>query len=372
MGQLKQLHERFGQSPWLDDLRRDWLEDGTLQSLIDRGVRGVTSNPSTFEKAVAKSEAYAQQLKLLVPQSRSERDLYWPLVLTDVRRALDLFLPLHEASGGQDGFVSLELAPEIAHDAEESIRSAQSFLAQINLPNLLVKVPATAAGVVAVRELISRGQSINVTLLFSLERYDQIIEAYLSGLEANKGDLSSIHSVASFFVSRVDVEVARRLPHLGARAVLELDNQLGAAQAKLAYQHFREHFSGERWRALVKRGAHPQRLLWASTSVKDPHLPPAYYAEQLIGPETVDTMPIELIEVVDRLDKLDATLEQGAPRAQAMFDHASELGLDVADVSRVLEAEGIAKFEASFQHTLTALRQQAARFDPRWSEGRAK
>ena len=247
MTKLQKLHSDHGQSPWLDNLRRDWLLDGTLQSWIGRGVRGVTSNPTIFQKAMSQGTAYDEQFTELLRSGMSVPDAYWAMVVSDVEDTRAVFRPVHEASGGEDGFVSLELAPEQARDTAASIEAARRFHEQIAEPNLYVKIPATAEGTPAVEAMVAEGRNINITLIFSLERYADVMEAYLSGLEACDGDLSSVRSVASFFVSRVDTEVDRRLEAIGSDEALALRGKAAVAQAKLAYRDFRRTFSGSRW-----------------------------------------------------------------------------------------------------------------------------
>ena len=268
MTRLRQLHAEQGQSPWLDNLTRGHLRNGTLIRLVENGIRGVTANPTTFEKAIASSADYDTDFEALTKRFGIE-SAYWELVIADVEVALGLLRPVYDESGGDDGFVSLELDPGLAHDTEGSVAAARWLHERIHEPNLLVKIPGTAEGIPAVRQMIAEGRSINITLLFSLERYTETVEAYLSGLETLAGaggDLSRVHSVASFFVSRVDTEVDRRLDIVGAEDALRLRERTAVAQAKLAYRLFQEHFSGARWERLATLGARIQRPLWASTS----------------------------------------------------------------------------------------------------------
>ncbi len=266
MTRLQQLYERHGQSPWLDNLTRGDLAGGRLGRLVAQGIRGITSNPTIIAKAVSGSADYDAQLAALAAKGDDAEASYWSLVTSDLQGALAVLRPLYEHSGGGDGFVSVELAPALAHDSQASVAAARALHQRIPEPNLLVKIPATAEGVPAVRETIAEGRSVNVTLLFGLDRYEQIIEAYLAGLEAHDGDLARVHSVASFFVSRVDTEVDRRLQAIGTPQALALQGRAALAQAKLAYRLFQDRFSGPRWQALAARGARPQRPLWASTS----------------------------------------------------------------------------------------------------------
>jgi transaldolase len=362
---LSELHQHFGQSPWLDDLRRDWLRDGTLDRWIERGVRGVTSNPSIFQKAMAAGTAYDDQFAQLSRDGASAVRAYWAMATTDVADALDRFRPLFHDSGGGDGFVSLELAPDLAHDTDGSVAAATRLHADICRPNLLVKIPATAEGVAAIQRMIAQGSSINVTLIFSLARYQEVMEAYLSGLEelessdAGAASLPRVHSVASFFISRVDVEVDRRLEAIGTPEALELRGRAALAQAKLAYRAFRQTFSGPRWEALAARGARLQRPLWASTSTKNPDYPDTLYVDSLIGPDTVDTMPVATLEAFEERGTLAETASQGVDEAEAVFRRLAEVGVDLDDVTEVIEEEGVAAFAKSFDEGIDALADKA-------------
>ncbi len=371
MTKLTDLYQAHGQSPWLDDLRRDWLADGTLERWIERGVRGVTSNPSIFQKAMAAGTAYDDQFTQLSKDGCSAVRAYWAMAASDVTDALDMFTPLFHESGGADGFVSLELAPDLAHDTEGSVEAARRFHADISRPNLLVKIPATAAGIPAIQRMIAQGSSINVTLIFSLERYGEVMEAYLSGLEEleacehGAASLPRVHSVASFFISRVDVEIDRRLEAIGSPEALELRGQAAVAQAKLAYRAFRQSFSGPRWEALAAKGALVQRPLWASTSTKNPDYPDTLYVDQLIGPNTVNTLPVATLEAFDDHGTLAATAEEGVDEAERLFERLAALGVDLDDVGRVLEDEGVAAYAKSFDQGIDALAAEAAELSRR-------
>jgi transaldolase len=366
MTNLQDLYTGHGQSPWLDDLRRDWLADGTLARWVERGVRGVTSNPSIFQKAMAAGSAYDEQFTELAKDGCSATRAYWAMVTTDVADALDLLRPLYHDSRGSDGYVSLELAPDLAHDTQASVEAARRLHTDLSRPNLLVKIPGTAAGVPAVRRMIAEGASINVTLIFSLQRYGEVMEAYLTGLEeleasdAGAGSLGRVHSVASFFVSRVDVEVDRRLEAIASPEALELRGRAAVAQAKLAYRSFCQVFSGERWAALAARGAHVQRPLWASTSTKNPSYPDTLYVDNLIGPDTVNTMPVTTLGAFEDHGTLGASAAEGADAAEALFDRLEAVGIDLDEVSRVLEDEGVAAFAKSFETGIDALEAKVA------------
>lgn len=357
---LHELCDPHGQSPWLDELQRSWLKDGTLARLVERGVRGVTSNPTRFEEAISGSDAYDHQFRELLASGLDVPAAYWDLVITDIVAASTELEAVHDSSGGRDGFVSVELGPHLADDTEASIESARDLHRRIKRPNVFVKVPATAQGVPAIERLIAEGFNTNVTLVFSLDRYDEVIEAYLRGLERHEGDLSRVHSVASFFVSRVDTEVDQRLESIDTPEARELQGRAAIAQAKLAYRLFRERFSGERWQRLADRGANLQRPLWASTSTKNPEHPDTRYVESLVGPDTVDTMPLDTLEAFVDHGRLARTLDTDVDVADAELRRLVEVGIDLDDVTRVLEEEGVAKFAKSFDSLLATMEQQSA------------
>ena len=359
MTRLRQLFEEQGQSPWLDNLKRAYLTGGRLAQLRDGGIRGVTSNPTIFQKAIAGQPDYDDQFKTLVEHHETVEDAYWDLVVDDVSAALDTLAPIHAESGGSDGFVSIELDPAMAHDCDASVGAARHLHDRIDRPNLLVKIPATDEGVTAVQRMIAEGRSINITLIFSLERYDEVIEAYLAGLEEYDGDLSKVNSVASFFVSRVDTEVDRRLTSVGSDDAKDLRGRAAVAQAKLAYELFRDRFSGRRWEHLAARGARLQRPLWASTSTKNPDLPDTLYVDSLIGPDTVNTMPDATIDAFEDHGTVAPTIDAGVDEAHDVMTRLDSLGVDMADVASVLEDEGAAAFVKSFQELMTALADKA-------------
>jgi transaldolase len=347
------LHQlsALGQSVWIDYLSRDLIESGDLAKAIDEdAVVGVTSNPSIFQKALAHGRAYDEQIA--AGSKGDPKHIFLGLALHDVAAACDLLGPIWERTRARDGYVSIEVEPTLAGDTEATIEQATHFHQAIARRNLLVKIPATDAGVSAIEEMTACGYSINVTLIFSLRRHRQIAEAYLRGLErlaAAGGDPSRVHSVASFFVSRVDTETDRRLAAAGRD---DLKGQLGIANAKLAYQQYKELFSGGRWETLAARGATAQRCLWASTSTKDPSLPDTLYVEELIGPETISTMPAETIRAFQDHGRVEERLESDLPEAQYLFNQLYAAGIDYDDVVAVLEREGIDKFVASFDELL--------------------
>jgi transaldolase len=358
---LHQLFEQEGQSPWIDNLKRSYLTSGELQRLVDEGIRGVTSNPTIFQKAIAGSADYDDEFARLV-ETMTVQQAYWTLVCNDVTNALAVLRPVYDSSGGGDGFVSLEVAPILATDTIGTIEAARQLHRRVNRPNLMVKIPGTKEGVPAIRRMISEGRNINVTLIFSLSRYDDVIEAYLSGLEelvAAGGDPSQVHSVASFFVSRVDTEVDRRLAKLGP-AGRGLQGKAAIAQAKLAYQLFLRRFAGPRWDALAAKAAHKQRPLWASTSVKNPAYPDLMYVENLIGPETVDTLPDATVDAFLDHGVIARTLDQGADEAREVLARLAEIGVDMEEVGQVLEDEGVAAFAKSFDELMQSLEDKAA------------
>jgi transaldolase len=360
MTRLQQLFAEQGQSPWLDNLKRGYLRSGELGRLIRAGIRGVTANPTIFEHAIAESEDYDEQFASLIRRHVGVEDAYWDLVIDDIVHALHMLRPLHDDSEGGDGFASVELPPSLANNTAGSIVTARSLHQQINEPNLLVKIPATSAGIPAIRQMIAEGRNINVTLIFSLDRYEQVIQAYLSGLEACPGDLSGIHSVASFFLSRVDTEVDRRLDALGINQSRALRGRAAVAQAKLAHRIFRARFSGPRWVRLADRGARIQRPLWASTSTKNPDYPDTLYVDNLIGPDTVNTMPEHTIAAFEDHGSVARTVDARVDDAVEVLDRLRAVGVDMADVARTLEEQAVAAFSKSHDRLLARLAAKAA------------
>ena len=359
MSNLHDLLEIGGQSPWLDNLRRDWIQDGELARWLDRGIRGVTSNPSIFQKAIEGAAIYDEQFSSLVASGTSVADTYWELVISDIEGALSILRPIYDQTDGLDGFVSVEVAPNLAHDTAGTTDAARSLHARIDEPNLYVKIPGTAAGIPAIEQVIADGKSVNVTLLFSVERYADVIEAYLSGLEAHDGPLDRISSVASFFVSRVDTEVDKRLAAIGTPEALALQGRAAVANAQLAYELFLDRFSGPRWEALVARGAQVQRPSWASTGTKNPAYPPTLYVDTLIAPDTVNTMPDATLEAFEVTGTVARTADADLPGARAVLDQLAAVGVDLADVTAQLEDEGVAAFEKAFDDLLASLQTKA-------------
>ncbi len=361
MTRLNQLYSEGGQSPWLDNLSRDAIQSGRLANMLDEGIRGVTSNPTIFQKAMTGTNVYDADFARLIATGTVEQ-AFWEMATADVTAALEIFHPLYEQSGASDGFVSLEVSPRLAYDTQTTIKDARAFHEKITMPNLLVKIPATEPGVPAIRQMISEGRNINVTLIFSLTRYEAVIEAYLSGLEtfaSSGGDLSRVHSVASFFVSRIDTEVDREIEAKNDPNLLPLRGKAAVASAKLAYQLFLQRFSGPRWEALQSKGAHRQRPLWASTSTKNPAYSDLLYVDSLIGPDTVNTMPDATI--ADFLDHgtVRRTVDQGVDQARAELAALAAAGIDMDKVTAKLEEEGVAGFSKSYDELLQALEDKA-------------
>ena len=360
MNERLQKMRELGQAPWVDELSREDIKNGGLQRMIDDGIVGVTSNPSIFQKAIAGSDLYDEQLHKLAKKDNDPKQMFWEVAKRDIQDACDIFMPVYEETGGEDGFVSLEVQPEIAHDIQATIDEAARLHEMVDRPNLFVKIPATLQGVVAIEEMISRGKSINVTLIFSLERYREVARAYIRGIQRlveNGGDPSGVRSVASFFVSRIDVEANERLEDLGAD---DLKNELAVANAKLAYQVYKQVFGGARWRSLEEKGANRQRLLWASTSTKDPELPDTVYVDNLVGAETVNTMPKKTIEAVMDHGEIRPTLEEGIEDAKELFGRLREAGMDYEDVTDTLEQQGIEKFTQPFDEMLEEIQNKSS------------
>jgi transaldolase len=351
----------LGQSPWYDNLARPLLTGGGLAKLVaDDGIRGVTSNPTILDKAIGAGEGYDEQLAACAQQGLSIEDTYWAVVIDDIRSATEVLRPVYDASGGSDGFVSLEVAPTLAHDTADTIAAARSLHDRVDRPNLMIKIPATLEGIPAIEETIAAGISVNVTLIFSLDRHEKVIEAYLRRLERlveHGGDPSTVASVASFFVSRVDTETDRRLPEDSP-----LRGKAAVANAKLAYALFRERFSGPRWDALAAKGARLQRPLWASTSTKNPAYSPTLYVDELIGPDTVNTLAPASIEALQRGEghqEADTVSRDVDAARQVMADLAAA-GVDIDDVTATLEREGVDSFAGSFTDAFSTIEKRRA------------
>lgn len=360
---LLALHNEQGQSPWLDNLRRGWITTGELDQWVASGIRGLTSNPAIFQKAIEGSADYDEQFVQLISDGVAVDMAYWDLVTSDIRGALDALLPVYESSNGTDGFVSVEVDPALARETDETTGAARALHERLDAPNLMVKIPGTLEGLPSVRTMIGEGRSINVTLIFSVSRYSQVMEAYIAGLEdavkAGCEDLSGIASVASFFISRTDTEVDRRLEEIGTDAALSLRGRTAVAQAQVAYSTFKTVFDGPRWQALADKGAQLQRPLWASTSTKNPSYSETLYVDELIGPNTVNTMPDNTIDAFVKKGTVARTVDANPLEAQAVLDAVSALGVDLDNVAAVLEEEGVASFVKSFDELITSLSTKA-------------
>src|SRR5688572_23306975 len=362
------LHElsELGQSVWIDFLSRDLLRSGGLARLMrDDAVVGVTSNPTIFQKAISAGESYDAQLREGLKNERDPTEIFLQLAAEDIGEALDLLRPVWDQGSGKDGYVSFEVDPNLAYETEATIAEATRLHELVDRPNLFVKIPATKPGLPAIEEMIAKGRPINVTLIFSLERYAEVAEAYIRGLErlvAGGGDPRRVASVASFFVSRVDTEADRRLDEIGGHD--ELKGKLAVANAKLAYQRYKEIFAGERWDRLAEKGATPQRCLWASTSTKNPAYRDVLYVEELIGPMTVDTMPEETIRAFQDHGRVALTLEEGIDEAKRVFERLAEAGVEYDDVVETLEREGVEKFADSFAELLDGIRAKSGELAP--------
>ncbi len=359
------LHELadHGVSVWLDDLNRPMIADGDLATYIERGVLGITTNPTIFATALSEGEAYTEQIESLGQVSAD--DAVFALTTTDVRDACDVFAPVFERTGGLDGRVSIEVDPRLAGDTAATVEVAKRLWAEIDRPNLFIKIPATVEGLPAISQTLAEGISVNVTLIFSLDRYRGVMNAFLTGLEQAREhgkDLSSIRSVASFFVSRVDTEVDKRLEEIGTDEALALRGKAGIANARLAYQAFEEVFATPRWQNLADDGAHVQRPLWASTGVKNPDYPDTLYVTELVAPNTVNTMPDKTLEAtIDHAQITGDTVTGAYADAQQVLDGLAAVGVSYSDVVDLLEREGVEKFEKSWQQLLDTVSDEMAK-----------
>ncbi len=356
MNPISTLHS-FGQSIWYDNIQRRLLDDGELGRMIARDeIRGVTSNPSIFQNAIAKSHEYDAAMIPLARSGRGAEEIFYQLAFEDIRRAADLFQPLYENTKGRDGFVSMEVSPYLAHDTEGTVKEAKRLWQSIGRPNMMVKIPATSEGIPAISQVISSGINVNITLIFSLTRYAEVMEAYLLGLEnrAHKSlPISNLASVASFFVSRVDTKVDPQLQKvidegLDGEKAMGLLGKVAIANAKVAYAQFHDFFQGDRFRALEKKGAQRQRPLWASTSTKNPAYRDVLYVEELIGPETVDTIPPQTLEAFRDHGNPRLSLEEGLEKARTELEDLEQLGISIKKVTQELEDEGVKAFANAF------------------------
>jgi transaldolase len=358
---LHQLSEA-GVSVWIDNLSRDLIQSGELERMMrEDAVVGITSNPTIFQKAISSGDAYDAQLREVLEEENDPTEIFIRLADKDVTDACDLLRKVWDEGGGKDGYVSIEVDPTLAYDTEGSVAQAVRFHKLINRPNLFVKIPATRPGLPAIEDMIAKGKSINVTLIFSLRRYMEVAEAYIRGLErlvAGGGDPTTVASVASFFVSRVDTETDKRLDEIGGHD--QLKGKLAIANARLAYERYEQLFSGERWEFLAGKGASPQRCLWASTSTKNPAYRDTMYVEELIGPMTVNTMPPETIEAFQEHGKVvPNTVKRDLDGARKLLDDLAKAGVDYDDVVETLEREGVEKFADSFAELLEGIRQSS-------------
>jgi len=354
---MTKLHDlaQLGQAVWLDFIRRSLITSGELQALIDQGVRGVTSNPTIFDRAISGSSDYDQDLEELATEDRAVEELYESLALEDIGRAADLLRPLYEATEGSDGYVSLEVSPKLAYDTDGTIAEARRLFADLHRPNILIKVPATPPGIPTIETLIGEGINVNVTLIFAIANYEAVAEAYISGLEkrvALGGDPGRVGSVASFFVSRIDTAVDRALDEIGETG---LQGKIAVASAKIAYTRFQEIFAGERWERLASRGARVQRPLWASTSTKNPAYPDTLYVDTLIGADTVNTMPPKTMKAFLDHGQVAITVTRDVDEARAQFARLAELGIDLEAITQKLQDDGVAAFARSFESLLASV-----------------
>lgn len=363
---LQRLHER-GQSPWVDNITRGSIRSGALRALIGEGIRGLTANPTIFQKAVSGSADYDDSVRELARRGMSSTEIYERLIVEDIRDAADVLRPLYDETDGGDGYASIEVSPKLAHDTEATVEEGRTFWRAIDRPNVFIKVPATEAGIPAIRRLLSEGINVNVTLIFAIEYYERVMDSYIEALEERVGrgePMDRLASVASFFVSRVDTAVDKRLGKLIAQEADEerrkdLEGLLGKAaiaNAKIAYQRFVERFGGDRFQALRDRGAKVQRPLWASTGTKNPAYSDVLYVEELIGPDTVNTMPPATIEAFSDHGKVERTVDRDVEEARRTVRRLEELGISMKEVTDKLLADGIEVFTDSFRQLDEAIR----------------
>ena len=352
-----------GQSVWLDYIRRSLITSGGLQTYIDKGLRGITSNPSLFEEAIADSHDYDDQIQKLVMQEKSAQEIYEELTVEDARMAADVLRPVFDETDGVDGFFSLEVNPHLAHDRQGTIKEAKRLFSLVDRPNVMIKVPATPEGVLAFQELIEEGININVTLMFSLAQYDAIAEAYIAALEKraeNVYNLRQIASVASIFVSRLDTKVDKMLEAFVTPKAEALKGKIGIANAKMAYQHFNKYFQSERWQRLEEKGARVQRVLYGSTGTKNPAYSDVMYVENLIGKNTVDTIPPKTLEAFIDHGSIALTLERGLDEAQKQLSSLQDLGINLYDVTQELLDEGVENFVKPYDSLLKTIADKKA------------
>ena len=356
---LTDLFTVTGQSPWLDNLKREYIVNGDFARVLASGIRGLTSNPTIFQKAIQGSALYDDQFFKSVQRGLTTEETYWELVVSDIIGALDIFGPLYVSSSGLDGYVSVEVSPGLAQDLDGTVAAAQELQDRIARPNVMIKVPATKVCIPAIEEIISRGINVNVTLIFGLDRYQEVMDAYIRGLQrlgkTNPSKVQEVASVASFFISRVDSEVDKRLDAIGTQDALDLRGKAAIAQAKIAYEMFEQTFSGEAWRSLAKLGAQVQRPLWASTSTKNPDYPDTMYVDELIGPHSVNTLPDATMDAFSDHGSVAETITSNVDGARKVLDDLSRLGIDMTSVAQQLEHDGVLSFQQSFNELLAVL-----------------
>ncbi|CAB1060982.1 Transaldolase (EC [Olavius sp. associated proteobacterium Delta 1] len=368
--------EKLGQSVWFDFIRRSLITTGEFQTLIDKGVRGITSNPAIFEKAIAGSNDYDEAIKELIKTEKSIDEIYESLAIEDISMAADLLKPIYDSSNGMDGYVSLEVNPHLANETEKTIAEARRLFETLNRPNVMIKVPATAAGIPAITELIGAGVNVNVTLIFGLENYKAVADAYLAGLDkllpsgpSVKGGhaVNRVASVASFFVSRVDSAVDKALEEANAK---ELQGKIAIANSKVAYAEFKKIFNGPRWEELKNRGAREQRVLWASTSAKNPDYPDTIYVDELIGPQTVNTLPPATVDSFIDHGKAAETLTRGVDEAHRQIEKLKSLGIDLNSITQKLQEDGVIAFAKPFDALMQSLAEKRDRLVQQGAQGR--
>ena len=364
---LKEL-EKFGQSVWLDNISRDKINKGELKNLIDKiGMKGVTSNPSIFQKAIASGNAYDDQIKSLLSKDDelSTEELFEHLEVKDIQDGCDILLPVYEKTNGYDGYVSIEVAPDLAYDTEKTIEEARRLFKSVNRPNVMIKIPGTSEGLPAIKQMISEGVNINITLIFSPKVYEDVVEAYMSGLEERvkrNESIKQIASVASFFISRIDTMVDKELEKKGNK---DLQGKIAIANGKLVYQTSKKLFGSDRFKKLEEKGAKLQRLLWASTSTKNPNYPDTLYVDELIGKNTVNTMPDETIEAFEDHGNLKDAIETNLDEAKNEMDKLKDLSIDFEEVTARLTKEGVDKFIASYNELISEITNKANNFKQR-------
>ena len=361
------LHKlaEFGQSIWLDYIQRSLIQSGELAEHVQDGLRGMTSNPAIFEKAIGEGGEYDEQIQKLSLEGKSAREIYEQLAIDDIRMAAGVLRPVYDETKGGDGYVSLEVNPHLAHDKDATVSEARRLFEAVNQPNVMIKVPATAEGLLAIQDLIEAGVNINVTLMFSMAQYDMVAEAYMTALEkraARVYDIRQIASVASFFVSRIDSKVDKILEAFDTPEANALKGKIGIANAKMAYQHFKDTFDGKRWGLLAEKGARLQRVLYGSTSTKNPDYSDVMYVDGLIGPNTVNTVPPKTLEAFLDHGTIERTLDQDVDVARVQLEQLAKLGVDLDDVTRDLLDEGVEKFVKPYDKLIETIAEKQAAF----------